>query len=126
MGPLPIEMTAALLLIQILGLAPVVSALKTPTRRFFGSFGDSFSDSFCFNSRYNSRTKGDQCENNCCWGQSCGDEGECEKAFIIAMCMGAFILVCICGAIAFCVCKKKCCFNNRGDSQSVIAMQPAR
>ena len=75
-------MKAALVLIQILGLAPVVSALKNQAkRRFFDNFNNffsgfnSFSDNYCFNSEYNSRTQGGQCENNCCWGDACGTEG---------------------------------------------------
>merc|ERR1711865_970333 len=119
------SMKAALVLIQILGLAPVVSALKNQAkRRFFdsffgggGSFFNSYSDNYCFNSEYNSRTQSGQCENNCCWGDACGSEGECEMAVIIGCTIGAVIVLCICGCIFFCFCKKMMCFNNRSHQQ---------
>merc|ERR1712166_813259 len=117
------KMKAALvLMIQILGLAPVVSALKNQAkRRFFDSFFsgsffssfNSFSDNFCFNSEYNSRTQSGQCENNCCWGDACGSEGECEMSVIIGCTVAAVIVLCICGCIFFCFCKKMMGFNNR-------------
>merc|ERR1712166_906747 len=125
------KMKAALvLMIQILGLAPVVSALKNQAkRRFFDSFFsgsffssfNSYSDNFCFNSEYNSRTQSGQCENNCCWGDACGSEGECEMAVIIGCTIGAVIVLCICGCIFFCFCKKKMCFNNRSDSHQQMS-----
>merc|ERR1712195_310185 len=129
MGTETAKMKAALVLIQIIGLAPVVSALKNQAkRRFFDSFNNfffnnfnSFSDNFCFNSEYNSRTQSGQCENNCCWGDSCGSEGECEMSVIIGCTVGAVIVLCICGCIFFCFCKKKMCFNNRSDSHQQMS-----
>ena len=59
-------------MIQILGLAPVASALKNRAkRRFFDSFFSPFAgygpiSASTPNGRYRSRTTSDQCENNCC------------------------------------------------------------
>merc|ERR1712166_586127 len=96
------KMKAALvLLIQILGLAPVVSALKNQAkRRFFDSF---FSGSF-FNSVAETTEDTDD-----------------EMAVIIGCTIGAVIVLCICGCIFFCFCKKKLCFNNRSDSHQQMS-----
>merc|ERR1712166_607526 len=91
------KMKAALvLLIQILGLAPVVSALKNQAkRRFF--------DSFVPGSFFNSVAE-------------TTEDTDDEMAVIIGCTIGAVIVLCICGCIFFCFCKKKMCFNNRSDS----------
>merc|ERR1711907_128791 len=86
---------------------------RASLRRFFDGRRRRNSD-FCFNGRYNTRTEPSDCEYDCCWGDSCGTEGECRKAVIIGAVIGSVILLSICACIFWCFFRKKLCFQHRG------------
>merc|ERR1712086_487547 len=110
-GPMTLQHSAAVVLLQ-------AACVLADNRRYFnsfdsfGSFGRRRNDDRCYNDAYNTRTDSDQCANDCCWGDSCGTEGECRKAVIIGCIIAAVVVLSICGCIAWCFFSRKLCWSS--------------